>query len=536
MQQNSFYLEVIDELEDKFAYLSENAERFILNMQRDSRYEESVTDFFRTVHSVKALVSYAKIDNMHRTFNVLEDILSILRNKKPPVSQEVVDWLLLINDFLVEWASQVESGDIESIEAIDSYTLNMVKAATVSSKKPSEILKELTLVIIETDKNVETSLVKLLSKKVKKIYSTNQTQEVGKIFSRVKPDILITTTQIYGEKFELFVEKVQRKFINLPILFLSSDTSPEKDRKFKYGCIDCFIEKPFENVLLEKKLFSIAKKYYDKKEIKVTEHALSEHINNLKPLPAIVFELQNLLGEEECTVKDIAQLVAKDPVLTLKMLKTVNSALYNLPQEITSVQQAVSLLGKTKTSAICLQILMQDSFDIDLNAYGISQETFNAVSKKRLDLAMHWYSKVSFSMLPTLCTTALIGTLGQILIAQEIKNRDCVERFNAMILQTDAMAVEMEFLNTTHLDITADILEHWQLNPLLINSVRYAYDFTEADNEVKQYAVANYVVYNTITPFSDYVDLTTVDAMAEFLTEMNFDKTPYLAAIEKINR
>ncbi|NWF66227.1 MAG: HDOD domain-containing protein [Campylobacterales bacterium] len=534
MLNRNYYLEILDELKDRFIYFSEVGEKLILGLQDEALYKVSVNELFRIVHTIKALLHYADLKDMLKAFKALEDVLSILRNKKPPITQEIVDWLLLLNDTFKFWSDCIEQDKLDDVEPIDSYTLNMIKAASVSSQKPSEILKNLTIVLIETEDNVREGIIKLLSKKVGKIFSAKNATDIGEILSKVKPDILITSTQIYGKNFEAFILKVQEKFVNIPILFLSNKVTLEKDKKFKFGCFDCYVEKPLEMVLLEKKILKIAKTYYDSKDIKLSKNDLDKCINLLKPLPDIVFKLQEVLADKECGSREVANVIVQDPILTTKILRVINSPLYGFKKEIASIQQAVSLLGKDIATSICLQTTMHNNLTIDMSAYGITNDTFYTVSKKRMDLAINWFSKVSFSKLPILSTSALIGNLGQVLISQEINARKQTKDFLNLVRQTNPMAAEVEFLKTTSYDITADILAHWHINPLLVDAVRFTYDFTEAENETKQYAIANYVVFNTINSISSEIDLSIVEDMCEFLEEMNFDPKPYRMAVEKL--
>lgn len=64
------------------------------------------------------------------------------------------------------------------------------------------------------------------------------------------------------------------------------------------------------------------------------------------PRPAAIYaELVALAGRSDSTVREIAELVERDLATTADLLKLVNSSLFALPNEVTSVQRAVTLLG-----------------------------------------------------------------------------------------------------------------------------------------------------------------------------------------------
>lgn len=65
----------------------------------------------------------------------------------------------------------------------------------------------------------------------------------------------------------------------------------------------------------------------------------------LPTLAPVASKLVEISAREETTISDIANLVSKDISLSAKVLKVVNSAFYSFPQKISTIQQAVSILG-----------------------------------------------------------------------------------------------------------------------------------------------------------------------------------------------
>ncbi len=65
----------------------------------------------------------------------------------------------------------------------------------------------------------------------------------------------------------------------------------------------------------------------------------------LLSLPDICLQLKHLVDSDESSANDIADLIGKDPALTARLLKIVNSSLYSFPRQISSVSQAITLIG-----------------------------------------------------------------------------------------------------------------------------------------------------------------------------------------------
>lgn len=75
---------------------------------------------------------------------------------------------------------------------------------------------------------------------------------------------------------------------------------------------------------------------------------------DLPTLPVIASQLLNLTAKEETTLTDIANLVSKDMALSAKILRVANSSFYSFPQQISSINQAVSILGINAVRSLVL--------------------------------------------------------------------------------------------------------------------------------------------------------------------------------------
>lgn len=76
--------------------------------------------------------------------------------------------------------------------------------------------------------------------------------------------------------------------------------------------------------------------------------------SELPTLPTVASQLISLIAREDATLADIGELVARDISLSAKILKVSNSAFYSFPQQIGSIQQAVSILGMNAVRSLVL--------------------------------------------------------------------------------------------------------------------------------------------------------------------------------------
>ena len=86
----------------------ESMEVMILDLQKPNMYERSINELFRVFHNIKSASGYLKIIPMNKLSAFVEDELEVLRKKKPPVSEETINWLLNISDMFATWQDDLK--------------------------------------------------------------------------------------------------------------------------------------------------------------------------------------------------------------------------------------------------------------------------------------------------------------------------------------------------------------------------------------------------------------------------------------------
>ncbi len=90
-----------------------------------------------------------------------------------------------------------------------------------------------------------------------------------------------------------------------------------------------------------------------------------ENIDTLPTIPGVLKKLLKVVEDQRVSLNEIGTFVSNDPVLTTKVLKMVNSPVYGFPGRISSISQAVILLGLNVVKGLLLGVsvfeLMQKS-------------------------------------------------------------------------------------------------------------------------------------------------------------------------------
>ena len=199
---------------------------------------------------------------------------------------------------------------------------------------------------------------------------------------------------------------------------------------------------------------------------------LASAVDAMPAFPKSVQRILELTRDVNCTPKDLVEVIDKDPVVTVKILKVVNSAYYSLPKQITSIGHAVVYLGFNTIKNLALSIaaigmLPKDNDSgFDVQQYLLHSLATAAVAKQlalRMDEAD-----------PMDCFIAgLLHDFGKVVFAQLMPN----DFKSALLLSKDgAMSLYTATQQTIGADyalVGAMLAEKWRFAPHLIETIRH---------------------------------------------------------------
>lgn len=537
-------LGAMEELKERFSWLNENMEAHIFALQNAADYVDSAQTMFRVFHSIKALSTYLHLQPITDVAIVVEDILSILRHKQHPASQEIVDWMLVVSDTLAGWHLQIEHYNYQ-LDPIDLYTLHMVKAATVAHVRGHEILKKLRVLFIEDNPHKIAMIDQALQGKTADCLIEKSLDQALELMQKQELHIIGCSSALLPPSTTEAIKKVQKNFnMAVPVVILeSSPLSKEDHTAYRKASIDDFFPHPISTDSFYGKMCSLAKTYYEPKSIKLTQSPLLSHIESIRPLQRTMEEVKEFMHKPDAPLRTLSSIITKDSILCAKILKRINSFGCEVKEEISSVHHAITLLGKEKIIALAFQSTFADNITIDLTPYGITPNDFYEIAYQRMNLMMHWYSKVSLPDLGTLTTVALLGNMGQAIIAEEILRRSQSSEFSSYLSQTSIGVAEMDFLHTITEDVTAEILHHWGLDSVLIDILRCSTDLSNTYDAIRPLAIAAYVVFYTLPSYNissssdkPLIENERVEQMSKLLQEMGLDPDVYQKAVSKVQK
>ena len=89
---------------------------------------------------------------------------------------------------------------------------------------------------------------------------------------------------------------------------------------------------------------------------------LKSFVNDLPTLPIVFQELFTRMQDPDAEISELADVIARDPALTAKILKLVNSAFYGRDNRISTIGRAIIIMGFHAVRSAALAVSVLDQF------------------------------------------------------------------------------------------------------------------------------------------------------------------------------
>ncbi|MEQ8213342.1 MAG: HDOD domain-containing protein [Smithellaceae bacterium] len=223
--------------------------------------------------------------------------------------------------------------------------------------------------------------------------------------------------------------------------------------------------------------------------------------DDLPTLPSIAVRIFNIASDPEASGTELLSIIRQDPALTSKILKTVNSAFYGNPQKISSVRQALILLGNDEIVDLAFGLAAAKVFDIK-PVQGVIDPKFlwhhsicTALIARDLCRGFPQYKNMS------VFTAGLLHDVGKIFFIE--KFADIYREIYADKAQYDMPLFELEedYLGMNHAIIGNHLSSNWNLPQHLVQAISHHHQPTAAAHHPELAALiglANYLYYKAL--------------------------------------
>ncbi len=210
---------------------------------------------------------------------------------------------------------------------------------------------------------------------------------------------------------------------------------------------------------------------------------LATCLERVPVLPAHVQELFALFHDPDADGRRVGEVVCRDPALAAQTLRVCNAPLFGLPVEVTSVHQAVVLLGMETVQGLALATYFQATLE---EAKGLPGGWMEGAADHSLACAHmgRWLLQAVGEPLQagTAFTAGLLHDVGKLALVQlgrEVE-RAVLDRVGA---GSDWLHAEAHVVGVTHAEAGGLVCERWGLPEVLVQAARFHHDPLEALNE-----------------------------------------------------
>ncbi len=203
-------------------------------------------------------------------------------------------------------------------------------------------------------------------------------------------------------------------------------------------------------------------------------------VDNMPAFPKSVQKVVQLTSDVNTSAKEIVRVIESDPVMTVKILKVINSAYYGLPKKITSIQRAVVHIGLNTIKNLALSVAAIGVLN-PKNKAGFDTQSFLLHSLTTASISRMLAEKlgVKASECSDFFVVGLVHDFGKIVFAEFAP-----EEFKLALAKSAELGIpldeaEIEFLGINHAQAGKMLAEKWELDPLLIDAIDHHHNIND---------------------------------------------------------
>lgn len=204
--------------------------------------------------------------------------------------------------------------------------------------------------------------------------------------------------------------------------------------------------------------------------MKITLQDLIRKTSDIASLPMVFIRLNQEVNNPLCSIQQIAKIIREDAGLSARLLRIVNSALYQYPSRIDSISTAVTVIGTEQLRDLALATSVMTIFR-NVPAELVNMNSFWRHSIGCGVTARVLASHIRESSLERYFLAGILHDLGKLIIFQNCGDevRQILEKNKITFKQF--YEVEREILGFDHSEVGKLLLERWKIPSSLVEMV-----------------------------------------------------------------
>lgn len=189
-------------------------------------------------------------------------------------------------------------------------------------------------------------------------------------------------------------------------------------------------------------------------------------------LPGIFYQFKQAIDDPESSFDEIGEIVGKDPGLTARILKIVNSAFFGFPQQVETISHAISIIGREQLNDLILSTVVMDQFE-SIPESSMNMETFwmhsiaCGLSARSLALVKGEENPERFFV------AGLLHDIGRLIICLKLPFKVLEVSLRCKSRDETLHKAEFEVMGFTHADVGGELMRTWKLPKTLEEAVEF---------------------------------------------------------------
>jgi HD-like signal output (HDOD) protein len=202
--------------------------------------------------------------------------------------------------------------------------------------------------------------------------------------------------------------------------------------------------------------------------------ALVSGAGTLPSIPSLYVEVMNKLGDPDGCAQDVANIIAKDPAMTAKILQLSNSAFFGLRRRISDPRDAVLYLGLDTLKSLALSVKAFSQFTVrPLSRFSIEDLGKHTILTGILARKIAIAEGVSRQEVEDSFMAGLLHDIGKLVLVSAAPARYEQAMKFAEVNGVHRREAEQKIFGTTHSEIGTYLLWLWGLPDSVVEAVAY---------------------------------------------------------------
>ncbi len=189
---------------------------------------------------------------------------------------------------------------------------------------------------------------------------------------------------------------------------------------------------------------------------------------DISAIPTVARRALEQLDAPEGSPIEVGETLAHDPVLAARILKVANSALFGAPRGITSLHQAVTLMGFRTTRDLVLLASLRAAY----RRFGLPERLLWSHSIACGIGARHLARAFAPECLDDAFICGLLHDVGKVVLLNEAPDAYAAVMKRADAAKEASVTAERAILGYTHAELGATVAEQWHYPAIIRDVVR----------------------------------------------------------------